>query len=1805
MYKKYYIHIFATLFFLGISLSRLLLAVDSVQDTHAEQKEFRVIVQHYEDQLKTDPHNLKLILAIAEAYYNFKDYPEAIEYYKRALELDPGNVQIKLLLAESYLGNNDLIRSSTLFEELIKVEPRNPEVLGALGRIQSLHNNLIEAENYYQRALDIDPKNFSVLYYLGELRIEQRRFAQAQEIFLDLLRRDPSATWVTQALERAKQGPILESIRQLVEEGNYKKAIIRYKEQLVINPKNVELYVELGHAYMLKHDYKAAIKVYKAGLKAQPNANRLRLALGYAYIADKNFGEAQVSLERALKVGTDNAEALAGLGRIAVLKGNIPKGEEYFKQALQENSESVLTLSYLADLRLQQKQYFKAQELYQEILGIEPKASWAKQMIQELKFRPVFDAINQKLKEGRYKEVEDLYRQLIALAPDNVDNYVLFAHFYMTQKMYQKAIDIYEQVLEVDSGKIQVYIDLGYAFLYNMNLDEALKVFTYVLERNPGNSEAIAGIGLVNASLGDLDAAAYMYQWALLNNPKNEAALSFYADLLMDQKKYPEAQNIFKRIVEVDPTAIWAKQSMINAEFAPAFEEIDAMEKAGNIAGAIAKYHQLLTKSQDNPRVYYELSRLYIKLKRYNEAIEVYENGIKNNPKATELHTGLGLAYLDMGNLVEAKQNLQSAFINDPKSAEALGGLGRVAALSGDYSDAGKMYEAALRINPNDILTLSYYAEFLMQQKEYTKAQHIYERLVSLLPKAAWAQQGLLNAKNGPFLQEILSKEKTGDKHKVEALYRKLIADYPDNVDYYILLGQYYAKLKEYPEAINVFMQGLQVQPNSINLQVSLGFGYLEKGDYDVAKKVFDSVLKKDPTNAEALAGAGRLAQKQGNEPQAEKLFLYALKVDPNNITALSFYADMLFTQKKYEEAQNLYAKIMRIDPTADWVKQSLEDAKHGSLIAEIIKKDAAKDYQGEEVLWQQLLLEAPKESAYYLRFGLFYHRIKQYDKAIEIYNRGIQLAPTNPDLYAALGLVYISKKEPKKARKVFKKALKLDPMNTDALAGMGSVYTMEKQYPKAEHYITAALNVDPNNVAALSSLGDLMFKEKRYPESVEAYQKLRRLRPNEKWIKTNLENSMYAPEVDRLNALIKDEKFSEAAEGFRTLIQKAPDNPYYYFGLGLMYVRLKEFGAAIQTYLDGLKANPEENELLVSLGYAYMFNEDLGNARQALTKALERDGKEPEALAGLGEVNAKEENFDEAEHLFRLALSYDPKNQSALSFYGDLLMKKKRYTEAQEIFTWLQVILPDSPWISKAIQDAEDGPMMDLAKDYANQERFCLAAEIYKAMICAAPNDPGRYQLLGQMYINMEMWCCGIDTYLTGLMFDPDALYLWRSIAFAYIQMGEYDDARCILYYLVDRDPDDAESWAGLGRIEALDGTYCCAEVLYAAALTLSPNNITALSFLAALREDEQYNFSALEIYETLMMLDPEPKWVRVGLNTALNLTQPTLLVEGAYHVEDQWDPQVHRWSAQYEVYGARAFLNYPICDNMTLWGSAGEQFYELKDLLAKNLIYSFDVQHAAIGERWVLSPCLYLDARAGFTVYSPYRDGTFCMQHGTIAEPMLTLTYHEPTEKGVLSFASDSDLVARNFNTNVARMVGRYWIAGSYEREVVSRGWLGVEGDAYWYTDFVHNNSQRILGWFQWRPPCYSNHILFRYQFKYQTFAKNIPDYYTYKPQFINQLQVTLEKSWRVCWADSFYTSLSYGYGWQDTHTRYAQIIVILPPSGIPPYIWDRRQFNILFGNIIYDCGRLQLNLAGDFYRDTEKYTMWSVIGGIRWRF
>lgn len=1404
----------------------------------------------------------------------------------------------------------------------------------------------------------------------------------------------------------------------------------------------------------------------------------------------------------------------------------------------------------------------------------------------------------------KFKVVIQQYEDELKEDPANYRLAIALGDAYYTFKDYPQAIKYYKLVLVTQPDDTAVKISLANAYLANFDKKASEQLFLEVRAAEPRNIDAYIGLGRLEALNYNFKQAQDFYNQALKINPNNTTLRYYLADLKIDLKEFAEAEKLLEALKKENPKYTWIARALDRAKAGPVLEDLLKLEDQKNYKLAIARYKEEIEKNKDNIDFYLGLARVYTLAKDPSKSVAILHQAMNVDPTSNAINQALGAAYMASGNFIEAKKYFDASLKKSINDAESLSSLGKLHLMIGDEETAENYYKIALKDNSASIIALSSLANLKIRQGKTEEGKELYEKLLKKHPEASFAERILQDLEFDALIKKMQNRLDVQEEEEVGAQVKKFIDTYPKRVNYYIKLGHVYNRKNEYQEAILLYLAGLKAVPASVELKLELANTYLKRGDYIPAKDLFEEILKADPADSEAIAGLGRIEELEGRKKESRILYTRALQKNPYSLTALNYLANLLIEEQLFDQAREVLEKIKKVDPTADWVNDALRDVKYGPILREIKLKTESKDVKGVGPLYDQLIKLEPKVPDYYLRAARFYHHEKRYDKAVEMYLEAGKLDPENSNLWAGLGLVYLSKHEYKDAAKVFKRSLRLNPENADALAGLGSVEAHNKNLKKADNLIRRALDIAPDLEAVLSSLGNLRMLQKDYKQAAEVYLRLLKLHPKEEWIKRAYENAINGKELDLIDRLIKEKLFQEAKERYERLVEKYPDNAGYYSGVGLMNLRLRKYAEATNIYLDAIERNPEELELIVSLGYSYLLAKKWNEALPVLKNAVQQDPKNAEALAGLGRVYAELGVEGKAEEYYIKALEYKHDNQSALSFYAMMLMKQKRFAEAVNIVERLQFELPDEDWVLNLLKDAEDGPVLEVAKNFSNEEQYEDALGLYAQLLESSPNDPARYELLGSMYVNLYDYWGAIAIYEQGLAIDSDAHFLRRAIAFAYIYLEEYCLALEIFNELLELDPEDAESLAGLGRIEALAGCWDIAEQYFMLALSLAPENTTVLGLYADLKRAQGHYCEALMLYEQMLEINDRPKWIRTAEHEMLNKTMPTITILGGSHVEKEWDSSVHRNSAKYRVQGAGALINYPICCDLDIWGKMYDEYFELRDLLTRKIIYSFDTERAHIGFRRIYCTDWIIDMQLGISNYSRYRHGTSDAQQGTIFEPGIRFTYQQPQLKASAALWSDSTIIARNFNRNVSKLVGRYFLNTTYEQQVMQRGWAGVDLNASYYNDYVDNSSASALGWFQWRPPIYTNNIVFRYHMRLGTFSENIPDYYTYKAQIVNYFQVTFEKYWRICWADSFYTSLALGHGFQNTLTKFAQFIV-LNPSANNKLRWDNREYNIAIFKTVYKWDQLQASLILDHYRDTERYTMSSILGELTWRF
>ncbi len=87
-----------------------------------------------------------------------------------------------------------------------------------------------------------------------------------------------------------------------------------------------------------------------------------------------------------------------------------------------------------------------------------------------------------------------------------------------------------------------------------------------------------------------------------------------------------------------------------------------------------------------------------------------------------------------------------------------------------------------------------------------------------------------------------------------------------------------------------------------------------------------------------------------------------------------------------------------------------------------------------------------------YLNLGIAYNAIGDKQKAIQYFEKSIELAPHNLEALNSLGKVYYENGDLEKARAIFQRVIRLNPNNPMGHQMLGFIYNQDEQWEKAIH---------------------------------------------------------------------------------------------------------------------------------------------------------------------------------------------------------------------------------------------------------------------------------------------------------------------------------------------------------------------------------------------------------------------------------------------------------------------------------------------------------------------------------------------------------------------------------------------------------------------------------------------------------------------------------------------------------------------------------------------------------------------------------
>jgi Tfp pilus assembly protein PilF len=192
------------------------------------------------------------------------------------------------------------------------------------------------------------------------------------------------------------------------------------------------------------------------------------------------------------------------------------------------------------------------------------------------------------------------------------------------------------------------------------------------------------------------------------------------------------------------------------------------------------------------------------------------------------------------------------------------------------------------------------------------------------------------------------------------------------------------------------------------------------------------------------------------------------------------------------------------------------------------------------------------------------------------------------------LALFYLNNGKPEESIKYFQKSLSLDKDYYLSYNGMGIAYLMLRELEKSAQYFERSLELNPTLTEAHNYLGTV-------------YQELGHLERAEQEYRTAIADLSYKsrdlPYYNLARLYFNQNRFADALY----YVQKSLEiNKRLVMAInlkGIIYERLEDYEAAIESYKQGLKIAEEDVNLKFNLGVAYFKNNQYDEAKEMFNK--------------------------------------------------------------------------------------------------------------------------------------------------------------------------------------------------------------------------------------------------------------------------------------------------------------------------------------------------------------------------------------------------------------------------------------------------------------------------------------------------------------------------------------------------------------------------------------------------------------------------
>ena len=664
----------------------------------------------------------------------------------------------------------------------------------------------------------------------------------------------------------------IEEGRRLLEQGDYERARVSFKNVLQIDPKDPEGHYWMAQTYERLGKLKQAVGHLRAALEESPDYLDAKYKLARIYFGARIYDEAGKLVGEILASQPDRVDALVLRAAIRASQGDTEKARADLQQALKLKPFDPEAVRIQAALDWREGNKEQALEWLHKGLNAHPDDQTLQMALAEFL-----------VASGKAAEAIPLYRKLIEQQPQQLVHRLRLVQALMVLKKTDESEAVLREAVKVMEDN-QPAINALLEFETKVRGDEAtLKELDRLIGEYPEDSRLrFMQVGIY-LKRNNPEKARSVLQQIIARFGEEQAALkakNMLAEMAIRGGDKDQAKKLIEEVL---------KQSPQDSTALALRGRITLME-GGSADNAIADFRAALVSSHKDVKILQWLAGAHLRKGEIDLAQETLA-------KAAELAPDDAAVHLRLANLMKRRKMDDAAikqldkFLErkfDPRVAMQLFQW----QMEQQHYDQAEQLARTLAEKQPDKGTGVYLQGLVAQgRKDWQKSITLFEQALKKQPKALEPLQGIVNS-------YLALKQPLKAQQRLE----KLLRQFPDHYPAQYLLGELLWRQDKKKEAVIAWQQAMTMKPNWPLPYQRLARVYLENGEVGKAVDLYRKALEADPENQQRYLDLALLLQRLGKIDEAISVYQRALEKFPESLVLKNNLASLLLDHQ-YDEA--------------------------------------------------------------------------------------------------------------------------------------------------------------------------------------------------------------------------------------------------------------------------------------------------------------------------------------------------------------------------------------------------------------------------------------------------------------------------------------------------------------------------------------------------------------------------------------------------------------------------------------------------------------------------------------------------------------------------------------------------------------------------------------------------------------------------------------------------------------------------------------------------------------------------------------